>query len=353
MLHIISISLSAAVLLGASDQVTQDSPGVAAAVEAAEQLSLAFGSAADRIKPSVVKIAITDAVSMRRGPWSRGRGRMTVQATASGVILSADGHVLTNAHVVQDADVINVILHDGRRVEATPVGLDAGADLAVLQIEATNLQPAELAHTQNARIGQWVLAVGSPYGLGHSFSAGIVSATGRSNLGLSEFEHLIQTDAAINPGNSGGPLVDLRGRVIGINVAIKTNTGDSSGVGFAVPADMVHRVASSLINYGTVQRGFFGVRLWDRDPNDEATVDADTPLCVIRGVVADMPAQKAGLLSGDLLIRINDRAIRSAADARHAIATAPPGKACRVQVQRDDEMIQTTVYPADRNTSLP
>lgn len=349
MFNTIALSLSSALLLGATHEPNAEPPNVAAAVAAADQLSLAFGSAADRIRPSVVKIA----VGMGERPWGRGRGRMMVRATGSGVILSADGHVLTNAHVVEDTDAITVILHDGRRVPATPVGLDGGADLAVLKIEATNLQPAELAHTQSAQIGQWVLAVGSPYGLGHSYSAGIVSATGRSNIGLSEFEHLIQTDAAINPGNSGGPLIDLRGRVIGINVAIKTASGAGSGVGFAVPADMVHRVASSLIDHGTVQRGFFGVGLWQLDPNNASdTVEADAPLCVIRSIEPGMPAQKAGLRSGDLLIRINNRPIRSRADARHAIATCPPGEACYVEVRRDNETFTTTVYPADRDQSL-
>jgi serine protease Do len=199
-MHVMTpLSLTTAMIIAASAwaaPTAAPSVEVQQAIRAAEQLSLAFEAAATRVGPSVVKIGTAGIVPANANPWTRRRGTMMVESTGSGIIISPDGHVLTNAHVVSQADRVIVTLHDGRRFEAESVGIDHGADLAVLRIDATKLHPAELAHNTTPRIGQWVLAVGSPFGLGHSFSAGIVSATGRSNLGLSEFEHLIQTDAA-------------------------------------------------------------------------------------------------------------------------------------------------------------
>lgn len=355
-MHVMTpLSLTTAMIIAASAwaaPTAAPSVEVQQAIRAAEQLSLAFEAAATRVGPSVVKIGTAGIVPANANPWTRRRGTMMVESTGSGIIISPDGHVLTNAHVVSQADRVIVTLHDGRRFEAESVGIDHGADLAVLRIDATKLHPAELAHNTTPRIGQWVLAVGSPFGLGHSFSAGIVSATGRSNLGLSEFEHLIQTDAAINPGNSGGPLVDLHGRVIGINVAIKSISGSGSGVGFAVPADMVHRVATSLIEHGKVERGYLGVMLGQRDPHVQEQFGPDVPLCFIQQVEPNTPAQQAGLQAGDLLLRINNHPIRTHAQARHAIATCRPGESCFIEVQRNDTTIRASVVPADRRTAM-
>ncbi len=305
-------------------------------------LSQAFQTAAAHIKPSVVR------VGTGRSQHQRHRGiRPFIEGTGSGVIISDAGHVVTNLHVVAGAEVVVVTLHDGRRFEASLAGADRDADLAVLHIDADGLTPATLAGDAPTQVGQWVLAVGTPFGLSHSYSAGIISATGRSNLGLSAYEHLIQTDAAINPGNSGGPLIDLHGHVVGLNTAIKTMTGTSAGVGFAIPVDMVRRVTESVIEHGRVAKGFIGVTLGQRvDPDD------GNAHCFIRAVTPGLPADKAGLRGGDTIIAVGDQSVHTVAEVRHAIAVTPPGEVCRVLVKRGDQSHTLAVTPVSRNEGL-
>lgn len=315
-------------------------PATDSDVDFATKLSRAFQQAAETIRPSVVRIA-TSEYAMRR---SR-RGRQMVplyEGTGSGLIISADGHIVTNYHVVADADTIRVWLHDGRQFEATLIGSDQEADLAVIQVDAEKLTPATLADSQDAHVGQWVLAVGSPFGLSQSFSAGIISGTGRYNLGLSSFEHMIQTDAAINPGNSGGPLIDLHGRVLGINAAIKSMSGTGSGVSFAIPVDMVDRVATSLIHGGNVERGFFGISL------GQILDENNVPRCIVTRVEAGYPAEEGGLLQGDIVLSVGDRTVQSMQDVRHAIAVKPPGQPCEVIVRRDDASHRLIITPTTR-----
>ena len=306
----------------------------------ADQLSQAFEQAAAHIKPSVVRIGTAEAMPQSRRMRGR-RGVPFIEGTGSGLIISTDGYIATNHHVIDGAVAIVVTLHDGRQYEATPVGIDRQSDLAVIRIEAAGLSPATFADPEALHIGQWVLAVGCPFGLEHSFSAGIVSATGRSNLGLSRFEHLVQTDAAINPGNSGGPLVDLRGRVIGLNAAIKSTTGTGTGVGFAIPVDMVERVCGSLIEFGAAQRGFLGVSLGDLDPALRGSLGPNASLCLVRWVDPTMPAAKAGLQAGDVIEAINSRPVRSSSEFSHAVAVLPPGELCQITYRRGDDIQQT------------
>jgi len=337
--HIAAIVFAAVALVSGGSLAH---PHGEADLEFASRLSNAFQHAAETIRPSVVRVA-TAEYTVRRTR----RGRQVVpiyEGTGSGLIVSGDGHIVTNHHVVADADTIRVWLHDGRQFDATAVGTDAEADLAVIRIEAEDLTPATLADPTDVHVGQWVLAVGSPFGLSQSFSAGIISGTGRSNLGLSAFEHMIQTDAAINPGNSGGPLIDLHGRVLGLNSAIKSMSGTGSGVGFAIPVDMVHRVTSSLIGAGHVERGYFGVSL------GQFVDDHDIPRCIITHVESGLPADTAGLMQGDVVLAIDERGIRSIADARHAIAVTPPGQACLVTIRRGDASHRVTVTPMTRPT---
>ncbi len=299
----------------------------------AAQLSASFQIAAEQIKPSVVRIGTAEMVAKSAQYHRRARVPF-IEGTGSGIIISKDGFIATNDHVVAGADVILVTLHDGRQFEAEAVGRDRQSDLAVIRIDASGLVPATLADPATTHIGQWVLAVGSPFGLSHSYSAGIISATGRSNLGLSRFEHLVQTDAAINPGNSGGPLVDLHGHVVGVNTAIKTLTGTGAGVGFAIPVDMVQRVCGSLIEHGTARRGFLGVSLQDLDPSVRQTLGSEASLCRVRWVDPNLPGHAAGLQEGDIIQAVNERAVRSSADVTHAIAVLPPGDTCLITYKR-------------------
>ena len=316
-------------------------------VDFATQLSDAFQTAAKRIKPSVVRIG-TGKVIDQHGKRRRSRNPY-IEGTGSGLIISEPGHIVTNFHVVASADIVMVTLHDGRQFEAETVGLDRGADLAVIRIDATDLVPAKFA--DEAEVGQWVLAVGSPFGLSHSYSAGIVSATGRSNLGLSRFEHMIQTDAAINPGNSGGPLIDLHGRVIGLNAAIKTTTGNGAGVGFAIPVDMVRRVTDSLVQGGRPERGFFGVTLGNRNAAVREQFGADAPLCFVRSVVDGFPADQAGIQAGDIIVAIANKQVRDLAEVQHAIAVLQPDSPCSVTVERNNASHILSVTPTTRQSS--
>ncbi|MDP7028689.1 MAG: trypsin-like peptidase domain-containing protein [Phycisphaerales bacterium] len=311
-------------------------------IDFADSLSKAFQSAATQIKPSVVRIGTGKAAT------GRYRGmRPIIEGTGSGVLISEEGHIATNLHVIAGADVIVVTLHDGRRYEAEAIGADRDADLAVLHIDAVDITPATFAGDAPAHVGQWVLAVGTPFGLSHSYSAGIISATGRSNLGLSAYEHLIQTDAAINPGNSGGPLVDLHGHVVGLNTAIKTTTGASAGVGFAIPVDMVRRVTESVIADGEVAKGFIGVTLGERVD----AVAGDTR-CFIRAVSPGLPADEAGLRAGDTILAVGDRTVNSVSGVRHAIAVTPPGETCQLQIRREDRSYVLAVTPIARRDGV-
>ena len=315
-------------------------------VDFATQLSHAFQNAAKRIKPSVVRIG-TGEVAQQRGERRRFQNPY-IEGTGSGLVISEAGDIVTNFHVVANADIIMVTLHDGRQFEAEPIGLDREADLAVIRIEATDLVPAEFS--DEAEVGQWVLAVGSPFGLSHSYSAGIISGTGRSNLGLSRFEHMIQTDAAINPGNSGGPLIDLHGRVIGLNAAIKTLTGTGAGVGFAIPVDMVRRVTDSLVQGERPKRGFFGITLGNRDPAVREQAGAEAPLCFVRSIVDGFPADKAGIQAGDIIVAIANKHVRDLAEVQHAIAVLRPDTPCSVTIQRNNMSHILSVTPTTRQS---
>ena len=309
----------------------------------ASQLSRAFQHAAETIRPSVVRLATASEYYHRLG-GRRGGFTTVVEGTGSGVIISQNGHIITNHHVIADADQIIATLHDGRQVEAVRVGTDPATDLAILQIKEQHLVAADMADPRDAHVGQWVLAVGSPFGLAQSFSAGIISATGRSRIGLSEYEHLIQTDAAINPGNSGGPLIDLHGRIVGINCGITSTTGQGAGVGFAVPVAMVSRVATSIIEDGHATRGYFGVSLRSTPPHHTHAQDSGTS-CLITHVVPDSAAHRGGLQRGDLLINIGGHAISTATDARYAIAILQPDTPTAVTVRRNGSTRTLQVTP--------
>ena len=267
----------------------------------------------------------------------------------SGVIVSPQGYVLTNNHVISEADEIQVLLEDGRRAAATLVGADKDTDLAVLRIDVDNLPVLPLAATETLRVGDVVLAIGNPYGVGQTVTLGIISATGRSQLGISLYEDFIQTDAAINPGNSGGALINARGEMIGINTAIYSRSGGSQGIGFAIPVDLATSVMKQIIEQGYVARGWLGIEAQDLTPAlAESFGLADTNGMLIAGVLRDGPADLAGIQPGDVVERINGRKVDNARAAMTLIAQAGPGKELLIEGVRGGEPFSSTVVTGPR-----
>ncbi len=265
----------------------------------------------------------------------------------SGFIISADGHILTNHHVIDAADEITVTLADRRRLPAELIGSDSRSDIGLIKIDADHqpLTALPLGSSENLKAGQWVLAFGSPFANLQTVTAGIVSATGRNSLGISDYEDFIQTDAAINPGNSGGPLVDINGRVVGMNTAFVTQTGGYMGIGFAIPIDMARDVAGQLLADGSVQRGWPGVALKDVRAKD--LVRHDLPLTTraarIEQVQEDSPAAAAKLRSDDLIVGLDDAPINGAADLRNRVALTAPGTAVSLALYRDGDLRRVAV----------
>jgi serine protease Do len=272
------------------------------------------------------------------------------QGLGSGVIVSEDGYIVTNYHVVAGADEVKVHLSDKRALTAKIVGTDRPTDLAVLKVEARDLHPARLGDSSKMQVGDWVLAIGSPFGLEQTVTAGIVSAVGRANVGITDYEDFLQTDAAINPGNSGGPLVNLRGEVIGINTAIASRSGGYQGVGFAIPSNIVKFVFDSIVNRGGVNRGYLGAMIQDLTPElAESFGYKSTEGVLIGDVVPDGPAAKAGLRSGDIVTSFQGKKVTNAAELRLAVAGTAPGTRVKLEVVRNGERqtVEVTVGKLD------
>ncbi len=268
--------------------------------------------------------------------------RENVRAAGSGVIVDPRGYILTNNHVVENAADIQVRLSDQRKFPARLVGRDPKTDLAVLKIEATGPLPvAELGDSDRLRIGQWAIAIGSPFGLDRTVTLGIISATGRMRLGVSQFENFIQTDASINPGNSGGPLLNLDGKVIGINTAI-VSTGQ--GIGFSIPINMAKDVMGQLIEKGRVVRGWVGIVI--QDLSDELALGFGVPArsgVLVADVMRDSPAEVAGLRAGDIIVEFSGHAIREVPELQRRVAANPPGQPVPLTVLRDKREARLTV----------
>ncbi len=296
-----------------------------------------------KVTPAVVNIATTGRVrtrtrSLDRGPGNPAAEEKRVTSIGSGVIVDARrGYVLTNNHVIRNADRILVRLKDRRIVRARLVGSDAGTDLAVLQIPAGGLTALPLGDSDKLQVGDYVVAVGNPFGLGQTVTAGIVSALGRSGFSPRSYENYIQTDASINPGNSGGPLIDLRGRLIGVNTAIigRGKGGGSLGIGFAIPSNLVRRVMSQIIRYGNVRRGRLGIVIQDLTPAlaRKYSVPAIRG-AVVRTVSPRTAAARAGLRTGDVIVAVNGRAVRGSSDLRTRIGTMRVGERVRLKLYR-------------------
>lgn len=262
----------------------------------------------------------------------------------TGVIVSENGYILTNNHVVAGADKVQVTLSDKRSIPAEVVGTDKPTDLAVLKIDADGLVAAQLGDSEALEAGDWVLAIGSPFGLEQTVTAGIVSATGRANVGITDYEDFVQTDAAINPGNSGGPLVNLRGEVIGINTAIASRTGGSMGVGFAIPSNMAKSVLDNLIQYGRVERGYLGAMIQDLNEDLASSFGYKSTEGVLIGdVIDDSPASRAGLRAGDIVTQLNGKPVADANELRNAIAATKAGTEVKLRVFRDGQEEEMSV----------
>jgi serine protease Do len=269
----------------------------------------------------------------------------------SGFLISPDGLIMTNNHVVGNADKVTVRLLDGREFTAKVVGTDPPTDVALIRIDAKNLPYLQLGDSDQIQVGDWVLAVGNPFGLSHTITAGIVSAKGRSGIGLNDYENFIQTDAAINPGNSGGPLVDLDGRVVGMNTAIYSNSGGYMGIGFAIPINMAKKVRDQLLEHGKVTRGHLGVYIQQmtQDLADSFGLK-ETQGILISKVVDGSPAARAGLKQGDVLLKLDGKKIGKIAEFRNAIAMTAPGTVLRLDVLRNGKSREVKVTVGKQQT---
>jgi serine protease Do len=337
-----------------------DSTSAAEELRYARSLSNAFERAAERVEPAVVHITSQALVqSIRRDIFGRrliGPEQLRPTGLGSGVIADESGLILTNFHVVKNADKLIVGLTDGREIEATVLGTDPERDLAVLKIDADHLTAATLGDSDELRVGEWVLAIGSPFGFENSVTAGIVSATGRRGIGLvnerfKDYEDYIQTDAAINPGNSGGPLINLDGEVVGINAAIASTSGGSAGIGFTIPSNLAKTVMNSLVRDGRVGRGWLGVTMQALSPDlaRERSIDASQHGVIIAEVLSNSPAENGGLEPGDVILSVEGRKAESPSDLITAIETTPPGVTVQLNIIRNGKPDTVSVRIGNRN----
>jgi serine protease DegQ len=325
---------------------------------------VSYADGVARAAPSVVNVYTTKHVNVPLVPlpddpvlrqlFGQVPGMSRRQATTSlgsGVIVSQDGHVLTNYHVVQAADAIEVALSDGRRDTAKVVGADPDTDLAVLKLSSLRTLPAAtLAADRGLRVGDVVLAIGNPFGVGQTTTQGIVSALGRNGLGLNTYENFIQTDAAINPGNSGGALVDAEGNLVGINTAIYSESGGSMGIGFATPIEIARKVMDDIVKTGSVKRGWLGVEPQDVTPELARAFELknDTRGVIIAGVMRDGPAGRAGLRVGDIVQTVNGKRMADTTQLLAEIAQLPPGLRATLGVLRAGKAVEVAVVVGTR-----
>ena len=306
----------------------------------------------ERTMPAVVNISTTTNVKMRENPLLRDpffrhffelpnqpRLRKRKNSLGSGVIIDKDaGLVLTNNHVIHKADEIVVTLNDGRQLQAKLVGTDPAADIAVIQIPADNLTELPIADSDQLRVGDFVVAIGNPFGLGQTVTSGIISALGRSGLGIEGYEDFIQTDASINPGNSGGALVNLRGELVGINTAILAPSGGNVGIGFAIPTNMAMTIKEALVKHGEVRRGLLGVTTQDLTPELMRAFDLKSRHgAVISRVQANSPAARAGLEPGDIILKVNGRKVKNSYAIRNIVGLLRIGDEITLEVLRGGE----------------
>ena len=319
----------------------------------------------DQVTPAVVNIASEGRIQLRQNPLfadpffrqffnvpDRPIERKT-QSLGSGVIVDAKrGLVLTNNHVIENAVQITVTLHDGRQLAAKLIGTDPDTDVALIKIPSGNLTEIKPANSDKLRVGDFVVAIGNPFGLGQTVTSGIVSALGRSGLGIEDYEDFIQTDASINPGNSGGALVNLRGELVGINTAIFSQSGGNIGIGFAIPINLAMHIADQLLDKGTVDRGYIGIKAQDLDPDLADAFGLNKQQgAVIVNVLKDSPAEKAGIRPGDIVESVNNKPIRNAQDVINQIGLVPVGQKVHFNIIRDGKKVSLAAQVSSSQTA--
>jgi len=346
----------------------------------ARALSEAFNAVAEYVKPSVVQITVEKKAGALRLPGNRGRAvpgnpreidpkeleemfkkffgpgspfkiepqQFVATGTGSGFVYDDQGHIMTNNHVVDGADKIKVTFHDGVEIEAKVVGTSPDADVAIIKVPSTEYRAVKKGNPDDLKVGEWVLAIGSPFGLSQSVTSGIVSATERDTIGINPYESFIQTDAAINQGNSGGPLVNMDGRVVGINSAIATMSGSNAGVGFAIPMDMASRIAEKLIKTGKINRALMGVVVepLTRSLAKQFGLDPKTEGVVVMQVGKGTPADKAGLKVGDVIQTFDGEQVHSRKGLQYLVHTSDIGKPYEMTFLRNGEKQTVKVAPA-------
>jgi len=308
-----------------------------------------------KVLPAVVNIAASGKVvvenPLMQDPFFRYffRGmppqmERKTQSVGSGVIVNArEGYVVTNHHVVKNAETIYVILKDKRRLKAKLVGSDPDTDIAVLKVKSDGLQDLPLGDSDKLQVGDFVVAIGNPFGLGQTVTSGIVSALGRTGLGIEGYENFIQTDASINPGNSGGALVDLRGRLVGINTAIVAPSGGNVGIGFAIPINMAREVMEQIVEYGGVKRGMLGVQVQDLTPELAKAMGLETHEgALVSGVTKGSAAEKAGIQPGDVIVGFDGKKVRSSAQLRNLVGLKRVGEKAVIELIRDGRRLTVT-----------
>ena len=309
--------------------------------------------------PAVVSIATMQAQApkqdLQNDPWFRffygdREDDAPQQGLGSGVIVSPEGYILTNNHVIEGAAEIQVTLSDSRRAIAQVIGADPDTDLAILRIDLERLPVITLGNSDTAQVGDRVLAIGNPFGVGQTVTSGIVSALGRNQLGINTFENFIQTDAAINPGNSGGALVDVNGNLIGINTAIFSRSGGSMGIGFAIPVSTARQVLEGIVRDGQVVRGWVGIEPMELTAELAETfgLPKQSEGVIVTGVLQNGPAANAGLRPGDLLLKVAGQPVKNVGELLTQIASLTPGKAAKLEVMRRSQTLTLDVTPAQR-----
>jgi serine protease Do len=365
MLTVVTIGLKTPAVLNtayaADIQISKES------IDILTKVNTAMSEVASAVKPAIVHISSTKTVKMQGVPspffndpffreffgnpfGSRQQPSERRQSgLGSGVIVEKNGYILTNNHVVKGADEIKVMLSDKREFSGKIVGTDLKTDLAVIKIEADNLPSLNMGNSDAIRVGEMVIAVGNPFGLDQTVTSGIVSAKGRANVGIADYEDFIQTDAPINPGNSGGALVNVRGELVGINTAIVSSSGGNVGIGFAIPSNMAKVVMDSLVKKGKVVRGWLGVSIQAVTPDlGKQFGTKDEKGALVGDVLEEGPAAKAGVLAGDIIIEFDGREVVDQAGLRNAVAVLTPGRTVAMKVLRDGKELTINITVSEQ-----